>query len=279
MAKVTSKNDSSASSVLDTSAEAFKKAFTDHIHHTLARNEKTVAEHEKFLAVAYAVRDRLIDRWIQTQETYYNNDVKRVYYLSLEFLIGRTLGNSVLNLDVEGAVNEALHELSMDLEELREQEVDAGLGNGGLGRLAACFLDSMATLELPATGMGIRYEYGMFHQKIQDGQQEEHPEAGRLHLPVLREERGRADDDRPRRPAFPRRRAHLDQRRRRLRALQHEEGQPPAEGARLDPEAAAGRSAGHRRAALVGGRSHGARRVGRLATSARVGGGRRATGR
>ncbi len=151
MAKVTSKNDSSASSVLDTSAEAFKKAFTDHIHHTLARNEKTVAEHEKFLAVAYAVRDRLIDRWIQTQETYYNNDVKRVYYLSLEFLIGRTLGNSVLNLDVEGAVNEALHELSMDLEELREQEVDAGLGNGGLGRLAACFLDSMATLELPAT--------------------------------------------------------------------------------------------------------------------------------
>lgn len=176
MAKVTSKNDSSASSVLDTSAEAFKKAFTDHIHHTLARNEKTVAEHEKFLAVAYAVRDRLIDRWIQTQETYYNNDVKRVYYLSLEFLIGRTLGNSVLNLDVEGAVNEALHELSMDLEELREQEVDAGLGNGGLGRLAACFLDSMATLELPATGMGIRYEYGMFHQKIQDGQQEEHPD-------------------------------------------------------------------------------------------------------
>ena len=176
MAKVTSKNDSSASSVLDTSAEAFKKAFTDHIHHTLARNEKTVAEHEKFLAVAYAVRDRLIDRWIQTQETYYNNDVKRVYYLSLEFLIGRTLGNSVLNLDVEGAVNEALHELSMDFEELREQEVDAGLGNGGLGRLAACFLDSMATLELPATGMGIRYEYGMFHQKIQDGQQEEHPD-------------------------------------------------------------------------------------------------------
>lgn len=176
MAKVPSKKKSCVSTVLETSAEAFKTAFTDHIHHTIARSEETAAEHEKFLAVAYAVRDRLIDRWIKTQETYYDNDVKRVYYLSLEFLIGRTLGNSILNLDVEAAVVEALDELSMSLEELREQEVDAGLGNGGLGRLAACFLDSMATLELPATGMGIRYEYGMFNQKIQDGQQEEHPD-------------------------------------------------------------------------------------------------------
>lgn len=162
--------------VLGTNAEAFRKAFTDHIHHTLARNEATVTDHEKFLAVAYAVRDRLVDRWIKTQETYYEKDVKRVYYLSLEFLIGRTLGNSVLNLDVEGAVSEALDELGMTLEELREQEVDAGLGNGGLGRLAACFLDSMATLELPATGMGIRYEYGMFSQKIVNGEQEEQPD-------------------------------------------------------------------------------------------------------
>lgn len=162
--------------VLGTNAEAFRKAFTDHIHHTLARNEATVTDHEKFLAVAYAVRDRLVDRWIKTQETYYEKDVKRVYYLSLEFLIGRTLGNSVLNLDVESAVSEALDELGMTLEELREQEVDAGLGNGGLGRLAACFLDSMATLELPATGMGIRYEYGMFSQKIVNGEQEEQPD-------------------------------------------------------------------------------------------------------
>ena len=164
------------SEVLGTSIEAFKQAFADHIHHTLARDEHTVTQHEKFLAVAYAVRDRLIDRWIKTQETYYHKDVKRVYYLSLEFLIGRTLGNSVLNLDVEGAVAEALDEMGMSLEDLREQEVDAGLGNGGLGRLAACFLDSMATLELPATGMGIRYEYGMFNQKIKDGQQEERPD-------------------------------------------------------------------------------------------------------
>ncbi|MCK9183550.1 MAG: glycogen/starch/alpha-glucan family phosphorylase, partial [Fibrobacteraceae bacterium] len=168
--------ESPKSEVLGTTVEAFKKAFTDHIRHTLARDEHTVTDHEKFLAVAYAVRDRLIDRWIKTQETYYEKDVKRVYYLSLEFLIGRTLGNSVLNLDVEKAVSEALDELGMSLEELREQEVDAGLGNGGLGRLAACFLDSMATLELPATGMGIRYEYGMFNQKIKDGQQEERPD-------------------------------------------------------------------------------------------------------
>ena len=162
--------------VLGTDAESFRKAFTDHIHHTLARNKVTVTDHEKFLAVAYAVRDRLVDRWIKTQETYYKQDVKRVYYLSLEFLIGRTLGNSVLNLDVESAVTEALDEIGMTLEELREQEVDAGLGNGGLGRLAACFLDSMATLELPATGMGIRYEYGMFSQKIVNGEQEEQPD-------------------------------------------------------------------------------------------------------
>ena len=162
--------------LLDNSAEAFKKAFTDHIHHTLARDGNTVTEHEKFLAISYAVRDRLIERWIKTQQTYYEKDVKRVYYLSLEYLIGRTLGNSVLNLDVEGAVMEALGKLGMTLEELREQEVDAGLGNGGLGRLAACFIDSMATLELAATGMGIRYEYGMFNQRIRNGSQEEHPD-------------------------------------------------------------------------------------------------------
>lgn len=174
MTKKTTKN--LETPVLENTVEAFKKAFADHVHHTLARNAIAVTEHEKFLAVAYTVRDRLIDRWIKTQDTYYEKDVKRVYYLSLEFLIGRTLGNSVLNLDIEGAITEALDELGMSLEELREEEVDAGLGNGGLGRLAACFLDSMATLELPATGMGIRYEYGMFNQKIVNGEQEEHPD-------------------------------------------------------------------------------------------------------
>ena len=119
MAKATKKAEEVE--VLGTDAESFRKAFTDHIHHTLARNKMTVTDHEKFLAVAYAVRDRLVDRWIKTQNTYYDKDVKRVYYLSLEFLIGRTLGNSVLNLDVENAVTEALDEIGMTLEELRER--------------------------------------------------------------------------------------------------------------------------------------------------------------
>ena len=104
----------------------------------------------------------MVERWIATQQTYYDKDVKRVYYLSLEFLIGRTLGNSLINLDLLDQVNQACHELGYELEELREIEWDAGLGNGGLGRLAACFLDSMATLGLPAYGYGIRYEYGIF---------------------------------------------------------------------------------------------------------------------
>jgi len=122
------------------------------------------------------VRDRLIDRWIKTQQTYYKQNVKRIYYLSLEFLMGRSLGNAVLNIDVEKEVAEALGELGLNLEEMRDVERDAGLGNGGLGRLAACFLDSMASLELPALGMGLRYEFGMFNQKIEGGQQKEYPD-------------------------------------------------------------------------------------------------------
>jgi starch phosphorylase len=156
--------------------EAFRKSFDTHLHHSMAVNRMSASEYERFLAISYAVRDRLIDRWMQTQKTYRDQDVKRVYYLSLEFLMGRTLGNSLLNLDVNEEVGEALDQMGMNLEELRDLEVDAGLGNGGLGRLAACFLDSMATLEIPAMGMGIRYEFGMFHQKIVNGAQEEQPD-------------------------------------------------------------------------------------------------------
>ncbi|MCL2101987.1 MAG: glycogen/starch/alpha-glucan phosphorylase [Fibromonadales bacterium] len=161
---------------LEMSKKAFIDSFNMHLHHTLARDRYEAADYEKFQSIAFAVRDRLIDRWIKTQQTYYNENVKRVYYLSLEFLMGRSLGNAVLNIDVEKEVAEALSELGMNMEELIEVERDAGLGNGGLGRLAACFLDSMATLELPAMGMGLRYEFGMFNQKIENGQQKEYPD-------------------------------------------------------------------------------------------------------
>jgi len=161
---------------LKISKKAFIDSFYLHLHHTLARDRYEAADYEKFLAIAYAVRDRLIDRWIKTQQTYYKQNVKRIYYLSLEFLMGRSFGNAVLNIDVEKEVSDALSELGLNLEELRDMERDAGLGNGGLGRLAACFLDSMASLELPAMGMGLRYEFGMFNQKIEGGQQRENPD-------------------------------------------------------------------------------------------------------
>ena len=134
-------------------------------------------EWEPYVALALAVRDRMIERWIRTQDTYYRLDAKRVYYLSLEFLMGRTLGNSLINLGLQDECAKALHELGYELEDLREAEWDAGLGNGGLGRLAACFLDSMATLGYPAYGYGIRYEYGIFHQRIVDGAQVEVPDS------------------------------------------------------------------------------------------------------
>jgi len=161
---------------LESSKKAFVESFNMHLHHTLARDRYEAADYEKFQAIAYAVRDRLIDRWIKTQQTYYKQNVKRIYYLSLEFLMGRSLGNAVLNIDVEKEVAEAIEELGMNLEEVRDIERDAGLGNGGLGRLAACFLDSMASMELPAMGMGLRYEFGMFNQKIESGQQKEYPD-------------------------------------------------------------------------------------------------------
>jgi starch phosphorylase len=126
--------------------------------------------------LALAVRDRVIDQWIATQQTHHRKNVKRVYYLSLEFLMGRLLGNNVINLELEGAVREALAPLALDWEELRDQEVDAGLGNGGLGRLAACFLDTMSTLNLPVIGYGLHYDFGMFKQTIVNGYQVEQPD-------------------------------------------------------------------------------------------------------
>ncbi len=126
--------------------------------------------------MAWALRDLLSKRWLKTDETYDRNNPKQVYYLSMEFLIGRSLANNILNLQVEPLVMEAMEREQLDWAQLAEMEPDAGLGNGGLGRLAACFLDSMATLELPAIGYGLRYEYGMFRQEIDGGQQVEHPD-------------------------------------------------------------------------------------------------------
>jgi starch phosphorylase len=133
-------------------------------------------QRQRFEAVAWALRDLLSQRWIKTDEIYDRSNPKQVYYLSMEFLIGRSLTNNILNLQVEPVVREAMEREQLDWAQITEMEPDAGLGNGGLGRLAACFLDSMATLELPAIGYGLRYEYGIFRQEITEGRQVEHPD-------------------------------------------------------------------------------------------------------
>lgn len=150
-----------------------KMGFNRHLHFTLVKDRNIATPRDYYFALAHTVRDHLVGRWIRTQQFYYEVDPKRVYYLSLEFYMGRTLQNTMINLGLQNACDEAIYQLGLDMEELEEMEEDAGLGNGGLGRLAACFLDSMATLGLAAYGYGIRYEYGIFNQKIRDGWQVE----------------------------------------------------------------------------------------------------------
>ena len=147
-----------------------------HFNYTLGRDRFCKSSHYSYTALALTVRDRLMERWKNTQQVYRETACRRAYYLSLEFLMGRTLRNAMLNLALDSATKKALEQLGLDLEELAEIENDAGLGNGGLGRLAACFLDSCATLQLPVTGYGIRYEYGMFRQLIESGHQVEEPD-------------------------------------------------------------------------------------------------------
>jgi len=147
-----------------------------HFNFTLGRDRTCHSVHYSYTALALAVRDRLMERWKKTQHVYREGNSKRAYYLSLEFLMGRTLSNAMLNLGIDDAVHQALQTLGLQLEELAESEPDAGLGNGGLGRLAACFIDSCATLQLPVSGYGIRYEYGMFRQLIEHGYQVEEPD-------------------------------------------------------------------------------------------------------
>jgi len=162
---------------LGTDAASLAQSVLRHLEYTLAELPRHVdSEWEPYLALALTVRDRLIQRWIRTQDTYYEQDPKRVYYLSLEYLMGRTLGNSLIAMGLRDACAQALTDLGYRLEELREAEWDAGLGNGGLGRLAACFLDSLATLGYPSYGYGLRYDYGIFHQRIVDGAQVEVPD-------------------------------------------------------------------------------------------------------
>jgi len=148
-------------------------------HHLLTqqgRDPERAGSRDMYKALAYTIRDILVEKWIRTQKGYYAKKQKRVYYLSMEFLIGRSLGNALTNLGLQEVMETVLQEMGFDLDEIREQEEDAALGNGGLGRLAACFMDSIATLRLPAYGYGIRYEYGIFYQRIVDGYQVENPD-------------------------------------------------------------------------------------------------------
>ena len=156
--------------------QELKDRILRHIESSQGRDPARADARDVFKAASYAVRDLLVQKWLRTQKENYARRRKRVYYLSLEFLIGRSLGNSLINLGLFDQATKALEDLGCELEEIREQEEDAALGNGGLGRLAACFLDSMATLGIPAYGYGIRYEYGLFCQKLVDGCQVESPD-------------------------------------------------------------------------------------------------------
>ncbi|HEX9241924.1 MAG TPA: glycogen/starch/alpha-glucan phosphorylase [Anaeromyxobacter sp.] len=156
--------------------ETLRRSFLDHLQFSQGKDEHTATSLDRFFAIAYSVRDRMMRNWIETQQSYYRNDAKRVYYLSLEFLMGRALENNLLNLGLVDPTRSALKDLGLELSDLFASEPDAGLGNGGLGRLAACFLDSLATLQYPAYGYGIRYEFGIFDQEIRNGFQIERPE-------------------------------------------------------------------------------------------------------
>ena len=158
------------------SDQTLMRAFADNLYYVQGKDEFFATPHDYYMAIAHSIRDRLTQRRIQTAKVYAQKDVKTVYYLSAEFLMGRYLGNSLINLGIYERVRQVLAKVGLDLDELLEREDEPGLGNGGLGRLAACFLDSLATLEIPAVGYGIRYEFGIFNQLIQNGWQVEMPD-------------------------------------------------------------------------------------------------------
>ncbi|MDD4894473.1 MAG: glycogen/starch/alpha-glucan phosphorylase [Candidatus Omnitrophica bacterium] len=161
----------------DMTKRGIEYSFWNNLEYRLGKDKYTSTQNDTFMALALAMRDRLIGQWLITQERFHDQNLKRVYYFSLEFLIGRLLETNIDNLGLWKETMQAMEVLGLDIEELRECEYDAGLGNGGLGRLAACFMDSMATLSIPAHGYGIRYDYGIFRQKIINGNQVEFPDA------------------------------------------------------------------------------------------------------
>jgi len=156
--------------------ELFKRSILYNVMNMFRKNLEEATPQQIFQAASYSIKDRVIGNWMNTQEAYDKEDPKTVYYMSMEFLMGRALGNNMINLQAYQGAKEVLEELGVDINMLEDQEPDAALGNGGLGRLAACFLDSLATLGYPAYGCGIRYRYGMFKQKIEDGFQREVPD-------------------------------------------------------------------------------------------------------
>ncbi len=154
----------------------FKKSVSDYVKIYSRKTVDEASQYDKYMGVAYALKDYIMDKWISSHKEFIKQDAKTVYYLSMEFLMGRALGNIIINLSARQEIKEAIEELGLDLNCIEDQEPDAALGNGGLGRLAACFLDSLATLGYPAYGCGIRYRYGMFEQKIENGYQVEVPD-------------------------------------------------------------------------------------------------------
>jgi starch phosphorylase len=157
----------------DPTSFSLSNQFAEHLEFTLVKDKNTATGADAYNALSLAVRDRMVRSWLRTQKAYHDKDVKRVYYLSLEYLMGRILGNALINLITIMNVVLFLIVMVMILKKLWNKNTDMGLGNGGLGRLAACYLDSMATLQLPAFGYGIRYEYGIFEQDIENGYQVE----------------------------------------------------------------------------------------------------------
>ena len=164
-------------STMSFSKEDFKKQVKDYVKIVSRKTIEEASQQDIYTGVAYGLKDYIIDQWIATHKEYEKQESKTVYYLSMEFLMGRALGNIIINLSARQEIKEAIEELGLDLNAIEDQEPDAALGNGGLGRLAACFLDSLATLGYSAYGCGIRYRYGMFKQQIRDGYQVEVPDA------------------------------------------------------------------------------------------------------